>query len=124
MCKKAPISLPPVINWHLEARCNYGCKFCFATFEDVKQHQAEKPKHSPHATVTTAAQQATSSTNPKSISAQHPDHPVLDLESSRGQSQVLLSSKPMQEQQQEERLLQVPQMLADAGASKITFVGK
>ena len=20
--------LPPVVNWHLEARCNYGCKFC------------------------------------------------------------------------------------------------
>jgi hypothetical protein len=20
--------LPPVVNWHLEARCNYGCTFC------------------------------------------------------------------------------------------------
>lgn len=29
--------LPPVVNWHLEARCNYACKFCFATFEDVKE---------------------------------------------------------------------------------------
>jgi radical S-adenosyl methionine domain-containing protein 2 len=32
--------LPPTINWHLEPRCNYGCKFCFATFEDVKQDLA------------------------------------------------------------------------------------
>lgn len=23
-----PPPLPPVVNWHLEARCNYACKFC------------------------------------------------------------------------------------------------
>jgi hypothetical protein len=28
-------ALPLVVNWHLEPRCNYGCKFCFATFEDI-----------------------------------------------------------------------------------------
>lgn len=31
-----PALLPPVVNWHLEPRCNYACRFCFATFEDVK----------------------------------------------------------------------------------------
>lgn len=34
--------LPPTVNWHLEPRCNYGCKFCFATFEDVKKHLQSK----------------------------------------------------------------------------------
>tara|TARA_B100000902_G_scaffold399597_1_gene471257 strand:- start:228 stop:1130 length:903 start_codon:yes stop_codon:yes gene_type:complete len=23
------------VNWHFWPRCNYGCKFCFATFEDI-----------------------------------------------------------------------------------------
>ncbi|PNH03843.1 Radical S-adenosyl methionine domain-containing protein 2 [Tetrabaena socialis] len=27
--------LPPTVNWHLEPRCNYQCKFCFATFSDI-----------------------------------------------------------------------------------------
>lgn len=35
-------TLPPVVNWHLEARCNYGRKFCFATFEDVKAAVGEQ----------------------------------------------------------------------------------
>lgn len=27
--------LPPAVNWHFWPWCNYGCKFCFATFEDL-----------------------------------------------------------------------------------------
>ena len=27
--------LPLVVSWFLEPRCNYDCKFCFATFEDI-----------------------------------------------------------------------------------------
>lgn len=27
--------LPPTVNWHLEPRCNYTCKFCFATLQDI-----------------------------------------------------------------------------------------
>jgi radical S-adenosyl methionine domain-containing protein 2 len=28
------VSLPKAINWHLEARCNYRCKFCFVKFKE------------------------------------------------------------------------------------------
>lgn len=28
-------ALPPTVNWHLEAACNYGCTYCFARFEDI-----------------------------------------------------------------------------------------
>jgi radical S-adenosyl methionine domain-containing protein 2 len=28
-------TLPPAINWHFWPWCNYGCKFCFARFEDI-----------------------------------------------------------------------------------------
>jgi radical S-adenosyl methionine domain-containing protein 2 len=27
--------LPPAVNWHFWPWCNYGCNFCFATFEDL-----------------------------------------------------------------------------------------
>jgi radical S-adenosyl methionine domain-containing protein 2 len=27
--------IPPAVNWHFWPRCNYGCEFCFATFEDI-----------------------------------------------------------------------------------------
>jgi len=27
--------LPAAVNWHFWPWCNYGCKFCFATFEDI-----------------------------------------------------------------------------------------
>jgi radical S-adenosyl methionine domain-containing protein 2 len=27
---------PPAVNWHLEATCNYGCKFCYARFSDLQ----------------------------------------------------------------------------------------
>ena len=27
--------IPPAVNWHFFPRCNYGCTFCFATFEDI-----------------------------------------------------------------------------------------
>lgn len=27
--------LPPAVNWHFWPWCNYGCKFCFARFEDI-----------------------------------------------------------------------------------------
>lgn len=29
------IGLPPAVNWHFWPWCNYGCKFCFAQFEDI-----------------------------------------------------------------------------------------
>ena len=28
-------TIPPAVNWHFFPRCNYGCTFCFATFEDI-----------------------------------------------------------------------------------------
>lgn len=28
-------TLPPAVNWHFWPWCNYGCKFCFARFEDI-----------------------------------------------------------------------------------------
>ncbi len=36
--------LPPTVNWHLEPRCNYGCKFCFATFNDLPADQVVRDK--------------------------------------------------------------------------------
>lgn len=27
--------LPPAVNWHFWPWCNYGCGFCFATFQDL-----------------------------------------------------------------------------------------
>jgi len=33
--KKSLRVLPPSINWHFWPWCNYGCEFCFATFEDI-----------------------------------------------------------------------------------------
>ena len=29
------MTLPPAVNWHFWPWCNYGCTFCFATFEDI-----------------------------------------------------------------------------------------
>ena len=29
------MTLPPAINWRFWPWCNYGCTFCFATFEDI-----------------------------------------------------------------------------------------
>ena len=57
--------LPPAINWHFWPWCNYGCKFCFARFEDI----------------------------------------------------------PRADRLPKEIALTVPEMLAEAGAEKITFVG-
>ena len=57
--------LPPAINWHFWPWCNYGCKFCFARFEDI----------------------------------------------------------PRADRLPKEIALTVPEMLAEAGADKITFVG-
>ena len=57
--------LPLAINWHFWPWCNYGCKFCFARFEDIPR--------------------------------------------------VIVSQK--------EIAVMVPEMLAEAGADKITFVG-
>ena len=57
--------LPPAVNWHFWPWCNYGCKFCFARFEDIPR--ADRL--------------------PKDIA------------------------------------LTVPEMLVDAGADKLTFVG-
>ena len=58
-------TLPPAINWHFWPWCNYGCKFCFARFEDI----------------------------------------------------------PRADRLPREIALTVPEMLAEAGADKITFVG-
>ena len=57
--------LPPAVNWHFWPWCNYGCKFCFARFEDI----------------------------------------------------------PRADRLPREIALTVPEMLAEAGADKITFVG-
>ena len=57
--------IPPAVNWHFWPWCNYGCKFCFAQFEDI----------------------------------------------------------PRADRLQRHVALTVPQMLAEAGAKKITFVG-
>lgn len=27
-------AVPPAVNWHCEASCNYGCKFCYARFTE------------------------------------------------------------------------------------------
>lgn len=32
-----PIKLPPSVNFHVWEPCNMRCRFCFATFQDVKQ---------------------------------------------------------------------------------------
>ena len=29
-------NLPLAVNWHFWPRCNYGCTFCFARFEEIK----------------------------------------------------------------------------------------
>jgi radical S-adenosyl methionine domain-containing protein 2 len=29
------VYFPPAVNWHFWPWCNYGCKFCFARFEDI-----------------------------------------------------------------------------------------
>lgn len=57
--------LPPAVNWHFWPWCNYGCKFCFAQFEDI----------------------------------------------------------PRADRLERHIALSVPEMLAEAGAKKITFVG-
>lgn len=31
------VKLPSAVNWHLEPRCNYRCKFCFAHFVGVQK---------------------------------------------------------------------------------------
>ena len=58
-------TLPLAVNWHFWPWCNYGCKFCFARFEDI----------------------------------------------------------PRADRLPKEIALTVPEMLAEAGADKITFVG-
>ncbi len=35
--------LPPSVNWHIWAICNMCCKFCFATFGDVRKTLNGKP---------------------------------------------------------------------------------
>jgi radical S-adenosyl methionine domain-containing protein 2 len=30
--------LPPSVNYHLNAPCNFGCRYCFARFDDVVAH--------------------------------------------------------------------------------------
>jgi len=57
--------IPPAVNWHFWPWCNYGCKFCFARFEDI----------------------------------------------------------PRADRLPKEIALTVPEMLVEAGADKITFVG-
>lgn len=57
--------LPAAVNWHFWPWCNYACKFCFATFEDI----------------------------------------------------------PRADRLSKEDALEIPELLASAGAEKITFVG-
>ncbi len=28
------VLIPPAVNWHCQASCNYGCKFCYARFSE------------------------------------------------------------------------------------------
>ncbi len=35
-----PSVLPPAVNWHFWPWCNYGCKFCFARFEDIPRAES------------------------------------------------------------------------------------
>ena len=76
------------VNWHLEPRCNYACKFCFATFEDV---QAELLRSG-------------GSSGARSCG-----------ESASGASPA--APTPQQ-------LLAVPRLLAQAGCSRLSFVGR
>lgn len=49
--------LPPSVNYHLTATCNYGCDFCFATFNDVpKRLPAASSAARPRGTGAAAAQ--------------------------------------------------------------------
>lgn len=34
--------IPPVVSWFVEPRCNYLCKFCFATFTDIPDAEVVK----------------------------------------------------------------------------------
>ena len=34
---RTTFSYPPSVNFHLWEPCNMRCRFCFATFQDVKQ---------------------------------------------------------------------------------------
>lgn len=36
-------TLPPSVNWHLWTDCNMRCKFCFATFADVRKALGNRP---------------------------------------------------------------------------------
>lgn len=35
--EERPLSTPVSVNWHVWPRCNYACRFCFATFPDIRQ---------------------------------------------------------------------------------------
>ena len=35
----------PIVNFHVWRRCNYKCKFCFATFEDVPMSECASLLH-------------------------------------------------------------------------------
>lgn len=41
---RATPTLPPTVNWHLEPRCNYACKFCFATFGDIPPEEVVRER--------------------------------------------------------------------------------
>ena len=36
--KQYNTKIPPAVNWHFWPWCNYGCRFCFAQFEDIPRH--------------------------------------------------------------------------------------
>ncbi|WP_205522847.1 MULTISPECIES: viperin family antiviral radical SAM protein [Myxococcus] len=38
----APKAMPPTVNFHLWQPCNMRCRFCFATFEDVRRDVVPK----------------------------------------------------------------------------------
>jgi len=33
-----PITAPLAVNFHLYKPCNYRCRFCFATYRDIRGH--------------------------------------------------------------------------------------
>lgn len=94
-------SIPPTVNWHLETRCNYRCKFCFATFEDVREYQQ-------------AVRQD------QMMPAKMDD----DDDSTAGSSSSSKEQRRLLSEDRQQLSLKVPAMLKEQGVSKLNFVGR
>jgi len=92
--------IPPTVNWHLETRCNYRCKFCFATFEDVREYQ-----------------QAVRQDQVMPAEMDDDDDSTGSSSSSKEQRRLLSEDR-------QQLSLKVPAMLKEQGVSKLNFVGR